>query len=151
MIGLVFQNPENQFIRNTVWDEMMFSLKRIGGSHEEKETRVWEMLKRFHLEKEKDKSPFVLSQGQKRRLSVASMLLTNQEILFLDEPTYGQDFENRQELMKDMQKLVESGITIVMITHDLSLVRQYATRVIEIENGRAAKSLLTEEYFARKG
>ena len=53
--------------------------------------------------------------------------------------------------MKDMQKLVESGITIVMITHDLSLVRQYATRVIEIENGRAAKSLLTEEYFARKG
>lgn len=151
MIGLVFQNPENQFIRNTVWDEMMFSLKRIGGSHEEKEARVWEMLKRFHLEKEKDKSPFVLSQGQKRRLSVASMLLTNQEILFLDEPTYGQDFENRQELMKDMQKLVESGITIVMITHDLSLVRQYATRVIEIENGRAAKSLLTEEYFARKG
>ena len=109
------------------------------------------MLKRFHLEEEKDKSPFVLSQGQKRRLSVASMLLTNQEILFLDEPTYGQDFENRQELMKDMQKLVESGITIVMITHDLSLVRQYATRVIEIENGRAAKSLLTEEYFARKG
>jgi energy-coupling factor transport system ATP-binding protein len=151
MIGLVFQNPENQFIRNTVWDEMMFSLKRTGGSHEEKEARVWEMLKRFHLEEEKDKSPFVLSQGQKRRLSVASMLLTNQEILFLDEPTYGQDFENRQELMKEMQKLVESGITIVMITHDLSLVRQYATRVIEIENGRAAKSLLTEEYFARKG
>ena len=151
MIGLVFQNPENQFIRNTVWDEMMFSLKRTGGSHEEKEARVWEMLKRFHLEEEKDKSPFVLSQGQKRRLSVASMLLTNQEILFLDEPTYGQDFENRQELMKEMQKLVESGITIVMITHDLSLVRQYATRVIEIENGRAAKSLLTEEYFAQKG
>lgn len=151
LIGLVFQNPENQFIRNTVWDEMMFSLKRTSESREEKEARVWEMLKQFHLEKEKDKSPFVLSQGQKRRLSVASMLLTNQEILFLDEPTYGQDYENRQELMKDMQKLVEKGITIVMITHDLSLVRQYATHVIEIEKGRAAASLPTDEYFAWKG
>lgn len=147
LIGLVFQNPENQFIRNTVWDEMMFSLKRTGGSQEEKEARVRQMLKQFHLEGEKEKSPFVLSQGQKRRLSVASMLLTNQEILFLDEPTYGQDFENRRELMKDMQKLLEDGITIVMITHDLSLVRQYATHVIEIEKGKAVVSLPTEEYF----
>ncbi len=151
LIGLVFQNPENQFIRNTVWDEMMFSLKRTNESQKEKETRVEEMLRQFHLEEYKEKSPFVLSQGQKRRLSVASMLLTNQEILFLDEPTYGQDFENRQELMKDMQKLVQKGITIVMITHDLSLIRQYATHVIEIENGRAVVSLPTEEYFARQG
>lgn len=148
LIGLVFQNPENQFITNTVWDEMMFSLKRVNLSKVEKESRVRQMLEQFHLEKEKDKSPFVLSQGQKRRLSVASMLLTNQEILFLDEPTYGQDFENRQELMKDMQKLVRKGITIVMITHDLSLVKQYATRVIEIEKGVVTRNLPTAEYFA---
>lgn len=151
LIGLVFQNPENQFIRNTVWDEMMFSLKRTNEKQEKKETRVQDMLERFHLETDKEKSPFVLSQGQKRRLSVASMLLTSQEILFLDEPTYGQDFENRQELMKDMQKLVEEGITIVMITHDLSLVRQYATHVVGIEKGKAVVSLPTEEYFARLG
>lgn len=150
LIGLVFQNPENQFIRNTVWDEMMFSLKRTSESQGGKEARVQQMLEQFHLEDEKEKSPFVLSQGQKRRLSVASMLLTNQEILFLDEPTYGQDFENRQELMKDMQKLVEDGITIVMITHDLLLVRQYATHVIEIEKGKAVVSLPTEEYFKDK-
>lgn len=147
LIGLVFQNPENQFITNTVWEEMMFSLKRTRCSREEKEERVQKMLEQFHLEKEKEKSPFVLSQGQKRRLSVASMLLTNQEILFLDEPTYGQDFENRQELMKDMQKLVQEGITIVMITHDLSLVKQYATRVVEIEQGRVMRDLPVNEYF----
>lgn len=146
-MGLVFQNPENQFITNTVWDELMFSLKRIKISDEEKSKRVNSMLARFHLEGEREKSPFVLSQGQKRRLSVASMLLTDQKILFLDEPTYGQDFENRQELMRDMQKLVEEGITIVMITHDMSLVKQYATRVAKIQDGRVAQCQATEEFF----
>ena len=147
-MGLVFQNPENQFITNTVFDEMMFSLKRVPISTEEKEQRVNRMLEKFHLEQEKEKSPFALSQGQKRRLSVASMLLTNQQVLFLDEPTYGQDFENRQELMKDMQELVGNGITIVMITHDLSLVKQYATRVVRIENGTVTKDMPTAEYFS---
>ena len=147
-MGLVFQNPENQFITNSVFDEMMFSLKRVSLSNEEKEDRVNKMLEKFHLEHEKEKSPFALSQGQKRRLSVASMLLTDQKVLFLDEPTYGQDFENRQELMKDMQELVRRGITIVMITHDLSLVKQYATRVVRIENGTITKDLPTAEYFA---
>lgn len=150
MIGLVFQNPESQFVKNTVYDELMFSLKKVKISQKEKEERVSEMLKRFHLEKEKDKSPFVLSQGQKRRLSVADMLLTHQKILFLDEPTYGQDFENRQELMKDMRRLTEEGITIVMITHDLELVRQYAKRVVEIGQGRVQCDLSTGEYFAWK-
>ena len=76
------------------------------------------------------------------------MLLTNQKILFLDEPTYGQDFENRQELMKDMQQLVENGITIVMITHDLELVKQYATRVVRIEKGTVVKDMPVADYFA---
>lgn len=84
MIGLVFQNPEEQFVANTVWDEMMFSLKKVKMDQHEKEEKVKSMLERFHLETEKKKSPFVLSQGQKRRLSVASMLLTDQKILFLD-------------------------------------------------------------------
>ena len=147
-MGLVFQNPENQFITNTVFDEMMFSLKQVPISMEEKEQRVNSMLERFHLEDEKEKSPFALSQGQKRRLSVASMLLTDQKVLFLDEPTYGQDFENRQELMKDMQELIKKGITIVMITHDMALVKQYATRVVRIEKGTVTRDLPTMEFFA---
>lgn len=148
-MGLVFQNPENQFITNTVFDEMMFSLKRVPIRTEEKEQRVNAMLEKFHLEQAKEESPFALSQGQKRRLSVASMLLTDQKVLFLDEPTYGQDFENRQELMKDMQELVERGVTIIMITHDLSLVKQYASRVIRIEDGTVTRDLPTAEYFAQ--
>lgn len=151
LIGLVFQNPENQFITNTVEDEMMFSLKKVKIQEDEKKIRVTDMLQRFHLEGERGKSPFVLSQGQKRRLSVASMLLTKQKILFLDEPTYGQDFENRHELMKDMCNLIRDGITIVMITHDLSLVKQYATRVVEIADGKVVRNYPTNEYFKNKG
>lgn len=144
MIGLVFQNPEEQFVANTVWDEMMFSLKKVKMNQHEKEEKVNSMLERFHLEAEKEKSPFVLSQGQKRRLSVASMLLTDQKILFLDEPTYGQDYENRQELMKDMEMLRVAGVTIIMITHDMSLVRQYATREVTIADGHVECEKLME-------
>lgn len=144
MIGLVFQNPEEQFVANTVWDEMMFSLKKVKMDQHEKEEKVKSMLERFHLETEKEKSPFVLSQGQKRRLSVASMLLTDQKILFLDEPTYGQDYENRQELMKDMEMLRAAGVTIIMITHDMSLVKKYATREVTIADGHVECEKLME-------
>ena len=148
-IGLVFQNPENQFVTNTVMDEMMFSLKKEKISQEEKEARVKEMLQRFHLENDVEKSPFVLSQGQKRRLSVATMLLTGQKMLFLDEPTYGQDFENRHELMRDMQKLNENGVTVIMITHDMTLVKEYADRVVVLKDGRIDRDETTEEYFGK--
>ena len=149
-IGLVFQNPENQFITNSVFDEMIFSLKRVKCRKEEKHERVRRLLRQFHLEREEEKSPFVLSQGQKRRLSVASMLLTDQQILFLDEPTFGQDLENRHELMKDMQQLIRQGITIVMITHDLSLVKQYATRVVELADGKVGWDLPADQYFRER-
>lgn len=142
MMGLVFQNPEEQFVANTVWDEMMFSLKKVKISQTEKDEKVQKMLERFHLEHEKEKSPFVLSQGQKRRLSVASMLLTDQKILFLDEPTYGQDYENRQELMKDMESLRKEGVTIIMITHDMSLVKQYADREVVIADGHVEREIM---------
>lgn len=134
-MGLVFQNPESQFVKNTVYEEMAFSLKKSHLTKEEAHNKIMSMLKRFHLEDFTERSPFVLSLGQKRRLSVAIMLLTNQEILFLDEPTYGQDFENRMELMSDLQKLNDQGITIVMITHDMSIVEAYAKRVALLEQG----------------
>ena len=105
------------------------------------------MLSRFHLEETLEKSPFILSQGQKRRLSVAVMLLTGQKLLFLDEPTFGQDHENREELMKDMQTLAADGVTVVMITHDLSLVQRYASRVVEISDGKVLYDMPAEQYF----
>lgn len=152
-LGLVFQNPENQFVTNSVMDELMFSLRKERLDRKEKEEKVLRVLRQFNLEEHKDKSPFVLSQGQKRRLSVATMLLTEQKILFLDEPTYGQDFENRHELMRDMQELNKKGTTIIMITHDLDLVAEYASRVVEIQDGKVSfdSSQVKYDKEAQKG
>ena len=77
------------------------------------------------------------------------MLLTGQEILFLDEPTYGQDLENKRELMADMLDLKSKGVTIVFIKHDEDLIREYARRVVYIEDGRVALDGTPDDYFRR--
>lgn len=149
-MGLVFQNPELQFVTNQVDEELFYSLKRDKEMpDEEKNARVDAMLAQFHLSEYKKSSPYVLSQGQKRRLSVATMLLTGQEILFLDEPTYGQDLENKRELMADMLELNSKGVTIVFITHDEDLIKEYARRVVYIEDGRVALDGTPVDYFRR--
>ncbi|MEL7608416.1 MAG: ABC transporter ATP-binding protein [Bacillota bacterium] len=134
-MGYLFQNPELQFLANTVEEELLFSLKKESLSETEKKQRVQRSLEQFHLLEQRSQSPFVLSQGQKRRLSVATMLLTGQKALFLDEPTFGQDRENLKELMELMQKLNREGTTIVMVTHDMTLVAEYARKIYLIDEG----------------
>ncbi|BDF33241.1 putative ABC transporter ATP-binding protein [Lachnospiraceae bacterium] len=145
--GLVFQNPEDQFVTNKVYDELMFSLKKSGMSEAEKEKQVNGMLERFHLDSEREKSPFLLSQGQKRRLSVAAMLLTGQKVLILDEPTYGQDYDNQRELMELMRELNREGVTIIVVTHDMTLVADYADKVIVLVDGKTEFCGLPEDIF----
>lgn len=147
--GLVFQNPEWQFVTNEVYDELMFSLKKSDLSEEEKKAKADEMLARFHLTELKNQSPFLLSQGQKRRLSVAAMLLTGQKVLFLDEPTYGQDYENQAELMELMRQLNREGVTIIVVTHDMSLVAEYAKKVFLLADGRTVCEETPEGLFAQ--
>src|SRR5690606_34957368 len=80
-------------------------------------------------------NPFTLSQGQKRRLSVATMLISDQQLLILDEPTFGQDGVNTEALMKLLVNLQAEGKTIMMITHDMDLVYRYADNVILLREG----------------
>ena len=147
-MGLVFQNPELQFITNQVDEELLYSLKQTDLTDEEKVQKVHDMLERFHLDEYAKCSPFILSQGQKRRLSVATMLLTEQRVLFLDEPTYGQDSENKEELMSDMLELNRHGVTVVFITHDEDLIRKYAKRVVYLEDGKFVLDGSAEDYFS---
>ncbi|HAX40249.1 MAG TPA: hypothetical protein DCY10_05175, partial [Clostridiales bacterium] len=113
----------------------------------QKEDAIQRILAQFHLENSRNKSPFLLSQGEKRRLSVACMLLTGQRTLVLDEPTYGQDSENTRELMHLLQSLRKKGVTIVIVTHDMSLVSQYADRLLLLSDGVIAFDGTPADFF----
>lgn len=137
-IGYVFQNPEHQFITDSVFDEVAFSLRHGGIAKEELHHIVEGTLAFCRLKGMENQHPFLLSQGQKRRLSVATMIVDKQRLLFLDEPTFGQDERSTAELMELLQQKHDNGTAIVMITHDMELVDHYATRVLVMKEGRLA-------------
>src|SRR5581483_8203747 len=91
MVGYVFQNPEHQFVADTVEDELLFSLRAAGTSEDALTALIEESMEQFGLSGLKTRHPYTLSGGEKRRLSVATMLITRPRILILDEPTYGLD------------------------------------------------------------
>jgi energy-coupling factor transport system ATP-binding protein len=132
----VFQNPEHQFIAHTVEGELSYGLKRKGVSPDEARSRVNAMLERFRLREYARQHPFRLSGGQKRRLSVAVMLIEEPDLLILDEPTFGQDRETTHALVDELRRLNERGLTLLLITHDMRLVAETAHRVTAIERGR---------------
>lgn len=136
-IGYVFQNPEHQFITDTVADELAFGLRQQGIATAVVERAVQDALCRLRLENAAQASPFSLSQGQKRRLSVASALTDEQRLLILDEPTYGQDAGTTRELMGMLGERIRRGDAVIMITHDMELACAYADRIIVLRDGRA--------------
>ncbi|WP_347861982.1 energy-coupling factor transporter ATPase [Salimicrobium sp. PL1-032A] len=138
-IGYVFQNPEHQFLTDSVWEEVAY-----GGADKR---QVKEMLEWCGLSDHAKLHPFLLSQGQKRRLSVATMLVNDQDVLFLDEPTFGQDAESTEHLMELIAEKHRAGTTIVMITHDMELIDTYATHVIAMKKGEVAFTGSPEELW----
>jgi len=134
--GFVFQNPEHQFVTDRVCDEVAFGLRRQGLDEESVTTRTRALLQRLHLADKETANPFTLSQGQKRRLSVATMLDSERAILILDEPTFGQDARNSRELVATLRRLNREGMTLILVTHDMELVWTLAQRVAVMANGR---------------
>ena len=156
-IGFVFQNPEHQFIAPTVFDELAHGLRLRHVSEAETRTRVEEMLVRFGLEHKADVHPFLLSGGEKRRLSVGTALISHPRVLALDEPTFGQDRARAAELLELLRTLRAEGTTIVIVTHDLQLVAEHATHVVVLDEGRVraagptARLFQDEQLFADAG
>lgn len=134
-LGYVFQNPEHQFITDTVYDEVAFSMKLNQVNQEAIDQNVSQLLNRFHLTTHKWSNPFALSGGQKRRLSVATMLEGTPSVLLFDEPTFGQDAKTTEELMQIIQTLQKQGTAIVFVTHDMDLVDKYCHRVCVVSEG----------------
>ena len=150
-VGHVFQNPEHQFVTDTVRGELVYSLcpsKRDRLTIAD-ESLVEAALSRFDLKRLEQANPFSLSQGQKRRLSVAAMLVRAQSILFLDEPTFGQDQAQTAKLMGMLQELWSEGRSIVIITHDMDLVAEYAHRLLVLQEGKLRFLGAPRDFFAR--
>jgi energy-coupling factor transport system ATP-binding protein len=135
-VAYVFQNPEHQFVTERVVDEVAFSLQTAEATEAEVEARTADLLAIFGLARYARANPFTLSHGEKRRLSVAAMIAMGQDILILDEPTFGQDERNAATLMSLLQDLNTQGKTIIMITHDMRLVAEYASQVAVMMAGR---------------
>lgn len=136
-IALVFQNPEHQFLTDTVEDEIEYSLLARGvTSAEERKSTIQKTLEQLGLGDVTGVHPFALSAGMKRRLGVATMLVSQPQVLIVDEPTYGQDKQMTQTLMSLMEEIRARGIAVVMITHDMRLVQEYAERVVVMSEGK---------------
>jgi energy-coupling factor transport system ATP-binding protein len=147
-IGFVFQNPEHQFIAHTVFDELAHGLRLQHLPEDEVRTRTEQMLERFGLEQKAHLHPFLLSGGQKRRLSVGTALVAGAPVLALDEPTFGQDRARADELLRLLTELNDDGTTILVVTHDMQLVTEHADRTVVLAGGRVLAQGPTAEVFA---
>ena len=149
-VGLVFQFPDNQLVATIVEEDVAFGPQNFGVSKEEAEQRALESLRLVGLSDElRDQNPFDLSGGQMRRVAIAGILAMQPDILVLDEPTAGLDPQGRKELMSLFKQLHLSGITIVLVTHLMDDVADYATAVNVMEKGRLVLSGAPKDVFQK--
>lgn len=150
-VGFVFQNPEHQFVRDSVRDEIAYSLEVLGKSPEEIRIGVDEMLTLLRLKHLEHRHPFGLSGGEKRRLSVAVMLVSHPELLILDEPTYGQDRNHVGNIMKLVQDQLDRGVTVLIITHQMRLIEEFVEDVLILSSGKVLYQGQPEDMFDHLG
>ncbi len=154
-IGMVMQNPNQMISKTMIFDEVALGLKARGISEEEIKNRVFETLKVCGLYEFRNWPISALSFGQKKRVTIASILVLNPEIIILDEPTAGQDFKHYTEIMEFLKELNQRGVTIIMITHDMHLMLEYTNRAIVLSNGikladDIASNVLTDKEVIEK-
>ena len=136
-IGMVFQEPEHQFASNFVRDEVAIGPKSMGHSEDEANQTADRMLDQMNLTRFAKANPYTLSGGEKRRLSVASMLAAAPKVLVMDEPTFGQDFSTWTEMVKLIAAIRDQGSCVIMVTHDEALVDALGARRVMFEETRA--------------
>ena len=147
-VGLVFQFAENQIFEETVLKDVAFGPQNFGVSEEDAEKIAREKLALVGINESLfNRSPFELSGGQMRRVAIAGILAMEPAILVLDEPTAGLDPLGRKELMNLFKKLHQSGMTIVLVTHLMDDVAEYANQVYVMEKGRLVKGGKPSDVF----
>ena len=135
-IGVVFQEPDSQIFSASVYEEVAFGPLNLQLPESEVKARVDEALKTVDIENLKDRPAHLLSYGQKKRVTIASVLSMNPKVIIFDEPTAGLDPVHASEIIALLDKLHQSGKTIIISTHDMNLAYQWADRIILLNNGK---------------
>lgn len=151
-VGLVFQYPEHQLFEETVWKDIAFGPINLGLKDGELDRRVKGAMELVGLDFEniKDRSPFELSGGQKRRVAIAGVLAMKPKVLILDEPTAGLDPRGRDEILDEIQGLYrKEGITIILVSHSMEDVAKLVNRIIVMHKGHVAMEGAPREVFKR--
>lgn len=150
-VGLVFQYPEYQLFAETVLEDVSFGPKNLGLPLLEIQQRAFQAIAAVGLEDTiYDMSPFELSGGQKRRVAIAGVLAMQPEMLVLDEPVAGLDPAGRRELLDMLKKLNEDGMTIVLVSHNMEDVAEYAKRIVVMDHGKVALDGDTTQVFRQE-
>lgn len=129
-IGFVFQNSETQLFCTTVYDEIAFGPRQMGLAEDEVSRRVDDCLKLLHIERFRDRTPYHLSGGEKKKVAIACVLSMNPEVLILDEPLNGLDPKTQRWLMEFLRSLNENGKTLIIATHNLEYLEELTSRGI---------------------
>ncbi len=147
-VGMVFQFPEYQLFAETILKDVMFGPKNFGLKEEEAKKLAIESLKDVGIpESYFEKSPFELSGGEKRRVAIAGIIASNPDVLVLDEPTAGLDPNGKKEIMALVKKFHDSGKTIIIVTHDMDLVLNFAKTVIVLNDAKLVEVTTPQKLF----
>ena len=147
-VGMVFQFPEYQLFAETILKDVMFGPKNFGLKEEEAKKLAIESLKDVGIpESYFEKSPFELSGGEKRRVAIAGIIASNPDVLVLDEPTAGLDPNGKKEIMALVKKFHDSGKTIIIVTHDMGLVLNFAKTVIVLNDAKLVEVTTPQKLF----
>ncbi len=148
-VGFVFQNPDHQLFSETVEEEIAFALKNFGFEEDAREKRITWALNLLNLTRYRKTSPFMLSGGERKRVALASVLAWDPQILILDEPTIGQDYQQKEKLRQFIIQMQTQRKTVVIVTHDVEFVAECNPRVVLMKEGQIVadgegKSILTD-------
>ena len=150
-VGSVFSNPEAQLSQITVFDELAFGPANLGVGKKEILEKVEQILKLLDLEEMRDRSPFQLSGGEQQRVSIASVLTMNPEILVLDEPTSNLDPISTEGIFQVISQLnKEEGITVLLVEHEIELLARYADRILVMDQGKIILEGTPREVFSHE-
>lgn len=149
-VGYVFQNPDRQIFHDTCREELEFGPKNLGWKHDTLTERVSHTLGLVGLAGREEDNPVHLSRGERQRLAIASILVMEPDVAVIDEPTTGQDRAEANLILDFLAHYHEAGHTIIIISHDMALVAEYATRVIAMREGQILADAPPAEVFTMR-